>query len=372
MEDLTGIITQYGFAFQKKVFNNILLHNMNVGSKFFYEKFDDAAYEEKGLFGATFNSCLVQCKTGKISHSTLKHVIANWLISNDADKYILYLDTELSLEYNSRKVLKDIYNDIKEYIGSGKHNNKAVIYRIYLKFNKLKKYSDIKKFIVKNKQIISKLEIIVKNKDELESDSLERFISLYCNDLTIDFAKKSRYEMFRDFMLDELEESIIEKKAYEIDFTKYSSICNKTIQSITDEKYSLDYYEFRKNKNKILESYLGRREALFLRKIFPHDKVIAKLLTSELYYEDLRNHYIGIDKNQYICGIEENAHCNYLMNKDIYGGDFKKTFTNTLSTEIDNIILINKEYREGCYIFLSSDDATEGLFIDWCGENAKD
>lgn len=69
--------------------------------------------------------------------------------------------------------------------------------------------------------------------------------------------------------------------------------------------------------------------------------------------------------------IEDSANFNYLNEKGKSLSAFE-TFNNTINKSINDEILLNNEYRQGCYIYLSSDNADDEHFIDWCGENEKD
>ncbi len=370
MED-TGIITQYGFVYQRKVFINQLLKNMKPDTIFYYEQYDDVAYNEKDyLTGTLINSHLIQCKTGNVSFTTLKHVFANWLNQDRQVEYILYVDSELNDLYSNKRIIREIFKDINAYVRSGKHNLKAVIYKTYLKYNKFQNLKDLIVFIHDLKYIYNKFKCEKKEVGELDDDSYNNFIPFFGTDLCIEYAKRSRFELFYSLINDAIEKSIIKKEAFKIEHVMFQNIGYVTIKSIDDNKFTLDYYTFKNNKTHILEDYSTRRETIFLKKIYSNDKIVAKYLTNELYYKELRDFYLGIEKNILVSGIEETANCNYLEKTEIYQ-NVRDVFINTLDTEIDNRILINKEFNQGCYIFLTSDDAEDDKFIDWCGENAK-
>lgn len=373
MANLSGIISQYGFEFQKKVFIHYLVHKMDVGIKISFELLDDIDYSNEELGGTRFNKTLIQCKTGALQYNVFKHVICNWILSENSEKYLLYLDNKLSFSYDVPTLCTDIKNDIFAYMNNPtkKPRRDCFKFKINYQFNEFGSQNDIDNFNSSIKDIIDKLEVLDNGIEELEMKTKDRFIARFGTNATVDFVKNSRYERFISAINYELTEAILSKKPYTIDYSKYSTICFDIISKITDEHYSIEYFEFKKGKEKIYNSLLSTREAIFLKKINLDDRVIARYLTNELYYKDLRDHYIGIEMDDMIDDIEESANFNYLIEKGKSLSAFE-TFNNTINKSINDEILLNNEYRQGCYIYLSSDNADDEHFIDWCGENEKD
>ena len=373
MSDLGGIISQYGFEFQKKVFIHYLVHKMDIGVKISYELLDDIDFSNEELGGTKFDKTLIQCKTGTLQYNVFKHVICNWILSENSEKYLLYLDNKLSFSYDIPTLCTEIKNDVIAYMNNPKKKPRRDCFKFKINylFNAFSSQNDIDNFNASIKYIVDKLEVLDSGVDELEIKTKDRFIAQFGTNATVDFVKKSRYEKFISAINYELTEAILLKKPYTIDYSKYSKICFDIISKITDEHYSIEYFEFKKGKEKIYNSLLSTREAIFLKKINLDDRVIARYLTNELYYKDLRDHYIGIEMDDMIDDIEESANFNYLIEK---GKSLSaiETFTNTINKSINDEILLNHEYRQGCYIYLSSDNADDKHFIDWCGENEKD
>lgn len=368
MFELAGIISQYGFEFQRDVFMYYLLTKMNVGIKLSYELLDDIDLGQEELGGTRTSAELIQCKTGKVSYDVFKHVICNWILALPANKYNLYLDLPLSFEYDVDSLCKDIKKDVYKYMSKERKRSNSFLYRINNSFNSFLTKEDNDSFKIRVKNICDNLEIENNTISDLKLKTKKHYFDLYCNDLTIRYAKESRFEMFSNIIRDEIIDSILKKCPYTIDHVRYSQVFSETIKCITDDKYNVEYYTFKKGKKEIFKTLLDTREAKFLKKIHTDDRIIARYLTNELYYMDLKKYYLGIDKDELIDDIEETANFNYLSEKN---ADVKETFHNTLLRAINDEILMNNEYRQGCYIYLSSDYAKDEYFIDWCGENAK-
>lgn len=370
MYDISGLITQFGFEFQKKVFIDFLLKEMDIGVQVKYEFLDDVTFCNDSLNGTTIHENLIQCKTGNISYSTFKHVFCNWIALDLQSKYILISEKKLNFTYDLRKLRKDIYNDILNYKITSKSNKRSILYKVKKKYNGFSSLLDVKNFLKHIKTIYDNFFIDIANIVDIEMQTKERFFQLYCQDISIEYAKKSRFEMFDSFITTELNKAIAHKEPFVIDQVFYGKIINETIKSIDDEKYNYNFYEFKESKYNIFKSLENSREALFLKKITISEEQVARYLTEELYYKNLREHYNGIGKKLSIDGVEETANLNYLVEKSRHA-DFKDVFFNTIEKEIDSTILLNAYYKHGCYIYLSSDDSENNYFIDWCGENAK-
>lgn len=375
MSDISGLISQYGFEFQKIVFIYYLVSKMAISVKISYELLDDLDLSKEELGGIKFDKHLIQCKTGNLQYATFKHVICNWILSDDVKKYSLYLDEKLAFSYSTDKLCDDIQNDSITYVNNPNKTPKTprkdcFKYKVYNEYNGFSNQQDIDMMKQKIKYIVDHLEIIDIDIDELENETKKLYIATYGADATVNCVKNSRYDMFVNTIREELTDSILKKKPYTIDHNRYCQICLETVNCISDHHYSIEYFKFKKGKEDIYKKLLSTREAIFLQKINKDDRSIARFLTSELYYKDLREHYIGISMDDMIDDIEENAFFNY-SNEKSRGLSSADTFINTIDISINDSILLNNQYRHGCYIFLSSDSAKDDYFIDWCGENEK-
>lgn len=372
MSSISGLISQYGFEFQKKVFMHFLVHKINIGVKLSYELLDDVDFSKDELCDTRCDKCLIQCKTGSFSYDVFKHVICNWILSNKVDKYFLYSDLQMSFEFEIDTLCNDIKNDIIKYVRNTDKRPRADCfkYKIYSKFNSFETQTDIDDLCNLIRYITTNFEFVVKSVELLEEETKDRFISQFGANATINYVKECRFKMFDDKISNNLKKFILKKTPYMIDYMEYNKIGLDIASSIADDRYSVKFYEFKKGKEEIYKSLLNTREGIFLQKIYVDDKVIARYLTNELYYRDLKEYYLGIDKEDMIDNLEESANLKYLEEKSRSLSAID-TFRNTIDKSIDDEILFNSDYKHGCYIFLSSDDAKDDYFIDWCGENEK-
>jgi len=370
MSKTGGTLAQYGFEFQKEVFVFVLINKLKVGDKASYEMIDDIDFNVSDLGNTKLNSLHVQCKTGSFNYSLFRHVICNWLLYDYTDEYILFIDNDLNFHFDSENLSEDIISDVKKYFDKKKQRIDCYLYKIFKKYNEFNSDIEINKLKSDLLEILNKLKIYSKTISTIKEESMNSFIEEYCTDINIEFAKKSRFEMFCDEIHKGLKKSIEEKKPYTIDFIGFKNLINRTIKSIDNHKYFIDYVEFKNSNKNIYKNLLSSREALFLKKMNMVEGSIVRYLTYELYYKDLRDYYVGIQKSNLINEIEEHAHFNYTETARKNNNIWVETFNNTINTPIDNDVLQNIQYTSGCYMFLSSDEAVN-YFIDWCGENVK-
>lgn len=368
-----GIISQFGFEYQKTVFLNIVIKNMTKGAKFNYEFLDDASFSiDDNLTGTRINNyTLIQCKTGEVKFETLAHVFSNWLAAASQSEYCLYSENEVTCKKDFSSILRKICSLAKEYEITNKSNKNSVLYKIKTKYNLLEKFPDYLKLGRDLKSIYSKHSIIENNCDILDNESKETFVENECDGLLFDAPKNKRYEAFCDKVILKIRDAILKKKPFEFDFTDYSIIIEDICQSINDQKYELDFFVFKAGKESLLDELKKTREGVFLSKIYNADEIIAKYLIAGLYYQDMRNFYIDSKKENDVFMAEYSAHTNYLEVSE-EDTNIKEIFKTTINKKVESKIIVNNTYNNGCYIYLSSDDAPEDKYIDWCGENAKE
>lgn len=366
-----GITSQFGFEYQKTVFINTIVEKMQMDRKFSYEYLDDISFEDSELLGTMINeNYLIQCKTGTVNDETLVHVYANWLKYPIQEKYFLYSENEIKSKNDYRTIRNKMFEKITNYKITKKSNKNSIIFILKKKYNLFDSWNDIKCFLRDLKCIFDKTEIKESNNTIIENETQKKFIDNYCHDLVLNAPKNKRYERFAEIIIDRIRKSLLNREKFTIDFKEYNAILFDIAKSINDEKYEITFFTFKKNKEKLLNDLLSSREGKFLKKMFENDKVIADYLLSELYYQDLRNFYNDSEKKDDIENIEYRAYINYEEEKDSFD-DYKDIFKNVIKKQIDDKILCNKNYNNGCYIYLSSDYAPNDFFIDWCGENER-
>ena len=369
-----GINSQFGFEYQKTVFLNVMLKNMASGVKFGYEYLDDLSFStDDNLTGTRINnSILIQCKTGEVKFETLIHVFSNWLAINLQSEYYLYSEKVITCKKDFPAILRKLCNMVKEYEITSKSNKNSILYKVKSKYNLLTSFSDLLNLARDLKKIYSSHRIVENDYDSLENECREVFIEKECKGLLYDSPKNKRYESFSDKIFLKIRESILKRESFDFDFTDYSRLKEDVCQRINDNKYELDFFTFKKGKEGLLDELKQTREGVFLSKIYFNDELIAKLLISKLYYQDMRNFYIDAKKDNDVFTAEDSAHTNYLEEFED-DNNFKNVFKKTIDKKIESKIIVNQTYNKGCYIYLSSDDAlSNDYYIDWCGENAKE
>ena len=113
-----------------------------------------------------------------------------------------------------------------------------------------------------------------------------------------------------------------------------------------------------------------------LKLVFPKDEqAVIHGLTEQIFYEDLRQHFVDINKQEEIDALEYLAKENYNITlQDFEGyGDVRtpfKTYRNTIEKPLSSPLPSESSsnflfYRHGCYIHLADTDIDEDLKIKW-------
>lgn len=365
-----GIISQFGFEYQKNVFINTIIKKIRLDCKFCYEYLDDISFEDSELLGTKINeNYLIQCKTGIVSDETLLHVYANWLKNPIQEKYFLFSENKIISKNDCQIIERKLYDKIKDYNITNRSNKNSIIFMLKNKYG-FHSLGDIRCFLIDLRCIFNKTEIIEESNESIENETKKIFIDNYCKDLHLKAPKVKRYERLVEIVNMKIRSTLLERKKYTIDFAEFNEIISEIVKSIDDEKYEMNFFTFKKDKESLLNNLLLSCEGMFLKKVTQSDAVIADYLMSELYYQDIRNFYDGNGKKDDIENIEYRAHMNYEEENDSIS-NYKEVFKTVLNKQIDDKLLCNKIYNKGCYIYLSSDSAPDEYFIDWCGENER-
>ena len=92
----SGITSQYGFLFQRKVFLLYVLENMNTKQRFCFEGKDDVEIvEDEKIYelDSSASNC-VQVKSGVVDQNCFSKVVGNWLLLSDVkpELYTLFVE----------------------------------------------------------------------------------------------------------------------------------------------------------------------------------------------------------------------------------------------------------------------------------------
>lgn len=373
----SGITSQYGFLFQRKVFVLYVLENMNVKQRFCFEGKDDVeiAADEKIYELDVSESNCVQVKSGQVDQSCFSKVVGNWLLldSVKSDHYTLFIENELKFDMS----LENVTNEMLVFVEKGKSKKKSSIARkVYEQYKDDIDNDDAQKLKNDIKNIVDKIKIDKCSIDELDLRLETIFFEKYCTDIVeYDIAKKKRLEKFIQDINKQIDESIKQKKAYSLVFSELMKLIVTVSEEISDKSYKVDIKllkpVFAEKAKKIVDEKKKREvKQLFL--VSSQDEFVLRGIVNELFYKDFRDVFAE-QKAMDISNLEEFAKENHEIAKDELGEDCtpKELYDRTTAMSIDSdIIPRGPMYKNGCYIYLTSDEVDEDLQIEW-GEESE-
>ena len=372
----SGITSQYGFLFQRKVFVLYVLENMNVKQRFCFEGKDDVeitADEKIYELDASPSNC-VQVMSGVVDATCFSKVIGNWLLldSVKADTYTLFVENELNFDLS----VENITNEMMSFVDKGKGKKRTSIARkVYEQYKEDIDCDKAKKLKCDIKTIIQKIEIDKCSVEELDLRLETIFFEKYCTDIVeYDIAKKKRLEKFIQDINKQIDDSIKQRKTYSLVFPELMKLIISVSEEINDHSYKVDIKllkpVFAEKAQKIVEER-KRREVRQLFLVNSQEEFVLRGIVNELFYKDFREVFVG-QREIDISNLEEFAKENYEIAKDELGAECtaKKLYDRTIVKSIDSdIIPRGPMYKNGCYIYLTSDEVEEDLQIEWGEEN---
>lgn len=368
--DNSGIISQYGFEYQKLVFVYYAIQINNKDS-IIYEGQDDVEIEEeKTLAKFQTSHSLCQVKSGEITSSIFKKILLNWLLKMEqAEQFICISENIFSLPDKGF-----VDNFTKEIIESNKRKD-ALISRVKVKYSTQKNSDDLRSDI---KKLLSKAEFLPRDVDTLLEESIKKFAELYCADTDSEVVFRERYLTLCDNIHKRITQSILKKEKYSLSYRELFGEISTVREAITDSKYDIPFMEFKKKSDAIMTRILDSQADAVrqLKLVFPkNEHAVIQELTKKMFYEDLRQHFVAINKGEEINALEYLAKENYdITLQDFEGyGDVRtpfKTYRNTLDKPLSSPLPPESSsnflfYRHGCYIHLTDTDIDEDLKIKW-------
>lgn len=367
--DNSGIISQYGFEYQKLVFIYYAIQINNMDS-IIYEGQDDVEIEENALAKFQTSRSLCQVKSGEITSSIFKKILLNWLLKLDSDKqFICILENEISLPDED---FADAF--AKEIIESSKKKD-ALISRVKVKYSTQKNFDDLK---IDIKKLLLEAKFLPLGVDTLLAESIKKFGELYCADTDSKVIFRERYLTLCDNIHKRITQSILKKEKYALSYRDLFKEISTVSEAINDSKYDISFMEFKKRSNSIMTRILGSQSDAVrqLKLVFPkNEEAVIQGLTEQMFYEDLRQHFVSINKQQEINNLEHFAKYNYdITLQDFEGyGDVRtpyKTYRNTIEKPLSAPLPSDSSsnflyYRHGCYIHLTDTGIDEDLKIKW-------
>ena len=372
-----GIVAQYGFLYQRNVFIYTILSNLGMGRVFAFEGADDIDVEniDDRIFSvANEKGGYTQVKSGSVNKHCFSKIIGNWLLldtSGEEESTIYRLVMENSLAF-------DIYNcsfrsEIQDiYISSKGAKKTSICKRVYDKY-----YKEIENgsFLTRLENFISKIDIHSFSMEELINESMEIFEKNYNQDIQIyDIAKLKRYERFQQYIFADIDLALKDKKKYILDFAKCIQIIEKCREEISDKHYKVDFSQFKKRKENVARQIVRdevMQEVRELKYVNSNETFVIDEIIKELLYKEFRSVYIKPRKVD-VSNIEQSAKenyketCNELGEKinahDLFFGTIKKSLGSSLLED-------SPIYRNGCYTYLTGDEAEEDVKITWRVDN---
>lgn len=368
--DNSGIITQYGFEYQKLVFIYYAIQINNTDS-IIYEGQDDVEIEEeKALAKFQTSHSLCQVKSGEITSSILKKILLNWLLKvEQAEHFICISENMFSLPDEG---FVDTFT--KEIIESSKRKD-ALISRVKVKYSTQKNSDDLRSDI---KKLLSEAEFLSWDVDTLLEESIKKFAELYCADTDSKVVFRERYLTLCDNIHKRITQSVLKKEKYALSYRELFGEISTVREAITDSKYDIPFTEFKKRADAAMTRILDSQSDAVrqLKLVFPkNEEAVIHGLTEQMFYEDLRQHFVSINKQQEIYALENLAKYNYDRTLQDFVGygivrDPYKTYAKTIDKPLSSPLPPESSsnflfYRHGCYIHLTDTDIDEDLKIKW-------
>ncbi len=368
-----GIVAQYGFLYQRIIFVNTALSNMGMGRMFVFEGADDidvVSDDDKIFRIVNEKEKYIQVKSGTVSKECMAKVIGNWLLlesvgAENGEKYKLVLENALPFDITDEDIQREIQQIYIDKLGA---KRSSICKRTY---DKYKNDIESDNFLKMMKDFIRDIELETCSITEVEEQAFRLFQDNYCDDIVVyDIAKKKRYERFKQYLFEEIDESIKSKKQYTLDFAQCIHLIEKCREEISDKQYKVSFTEFKKRNEKLARQIVDEASILEveeLKRVNSDEKFIINEIIRELLYKDFRNVYAEprpID----IANIELAAKENYDMTRFELDNDVtpKKLFVETTKKTITHSLLEDSPlYRNGCYVYLTSDEVGEDIRITW-------
>lgn len=366
-----GIVAQYGFLFQRKVFVLYALRNAAANQSYTFEGKDDIdiSLEENIFCMHTLGSDFIQVKSGTVDETCFCKVICNWLLLEaESCSPTLFMENELPFSIDD-----SIKDKILEYISNGKEKkNSSIARKVYEKYKNLIS-DDPTSLFDRICTLLSSFKQVVLGMDDIDRCLEEVFFSTYCQDIKeYDLAKVKRLERFISYINQEIDNSIKSKSSYILLYPNFIRIIMQVSDEISDKKYVTNIPELKKRvKDQATRIVAERttREVAQLYFVDQSDQFVIDGIVHELLYKDFREVYIG-QKELELTNIEQDAHENYetalfsLKDEDTHIP--KKVFQETVKIPIEgNLLPQGSVYRKGCYIYLTGNDIDEENQITW-------
>lgn len=374
MGDKSGINSQAGFIFQKKIFLlNVV--DMQSGEVATFEGLDDVSIDSQrtenehiAITGSPSKG-LVQVKLGNVSDAIMTRIVCNWALATkkcpSINRYEIVVPYGRNVESGIlNRAATEVYESIREK-SQNKRNRNALYKQLIDGF-------DENEFAVIFNRIKAHnaTTILVEDIDQLLEDKLadvlykgtEEFSGAFYNQRVEELQKKLFFEI--DKTLKERREFIISKECFR-------DMCNEIVERISANRYDPDYELFAENLD--IDQLLGSggRHIQQLEKCGLEHRDLEDALCEMAYYSAIRNFHLERVNMSRQKAIEDTAHKN-----------FRNTVLRLQAEKRDNPLLrfvetrqasndrcSNEQERGGACVYLTRDDVEEKFQITWWDED---
>lgn len=370
-----GIVAQYGFLFQRKVFIHYVLSSISANQSCIFEGKDDIEVSsEESIYCVNIpKSGSVQVKSGIVDEACFCKVVCNWLLDEETDtKYVLLTENRLSFSIDD-----SILSKVIEYISNGREKKKSSIARkTYEKFKSLI-HNDLDSLSCKVSALLSSCEYIVLGMEDLDSQLEKTYFENYCQDIKeYDVAKIKRLERFIAYINQDIDDSIKEKTPYMLLYPNFIRIIMQVRDEINDKKYITNIPELKKKVRDEAARIVAERTTREVKQLYRVDQTnqfVIDGIVHELLYKDFRDVYVE-QKELELTNIEQDAYENYqtalfsMEEEDMHIP--KRVYQKATEIPIAGSLLPDGSvYRKGCYIYLTGDDIDQEKQITWGNDN---
>lgn len=366
-----GIIAQYGFHYQKLVFVFTILSSFSIGNVYTYEGVDDVeiSQEDDPLIQIKVgkDNDAIQVKSGTVRKENYGKVVGNWLLS-DALRPVLYIENSIETVFEGVEAV----DSLVEFFNNGKDcKRSSIVRRVYDRFHGESDSDDKLRTAVTD--VLRRADIRKMSSEKLWSDSLNLFSRCYCNDIKLfERAKEERFYRFVDEINAQIENNIGKKMSCILGYNDVVGIIFQTMEEISDHKYEIDVNVVKKNKEKIAKKLFSEGKLREIKQLLTIDQrqgFVIKEIVKELLYKDFRDIYVDSPNSKRISAIEAEAFSNHEDTLyEITDLSPKRDYYATIKKDLPSDLMPDSAlFRNGCYVYLTSDDVPEDQKITWGG-----
>ena len=366
-----GIISQFGFEYQKLVFLHFAIQ-MAPGNTLTYEGEDDVDSVDNSIYGVRDKSFYIQVKSGNISLEIFYKILCNWLLNYKSEmQYVCFTEFPIRFDYSSTTFIDNFVAKLKT---KGEKSTSLYV-QVRHQYNVINDEKEIRSTIG---ELIERIKIECKSISDLQNEDLRYFIQNYCEDTNVSFLQEERLSRLQEKLINSISESLQKKKSFSLSHGQLFSIISSIKEATNNDHYEEDFSRFKEKKQKQIDVLLDMEKDSVkqLKLAFPDNKnAVLSGLTEQEFYEDLREVFVRLNREDDINALEFLAHSNYEdALQEISAKQKNNTPYEVYKTTTDQPLqsrLLSQQsssfkfYNRGCYIHLTDSDVPTNLKIWW-------